>query len=395
MFKRKIFFVLLLSILFLGCSNTLRAEIISPGLIIDILIAGDMVAKDKLTQARALSLALKTGYFYIYNPVFNRNLTLGMTGSDVMALKRVLNTDEATAMSYTDGSIFGPKPELFDQETFDAVKKFQEKYSDEILKPNNLTEGTGNVGVSTRAKLNKIEFEIEIRAYAIKYNIPLSKLAPYLVSDSGTSTSGGATGSVVQEDQTVQIRNLVSSIFSGSGDTSAVSVYNVFNAGSNSGETATNPLQVQVMSSNYSPAASSDPFADGTNAANSNPYYYNNSNSTTNNNYYYGSSTDTTLSNSNGGDSDSSSKYTFGGKIVDVRYCGSTGDIAASIEESKDNGSTTVNIYFFDSGESAAKGMSVMGYASQSLTFCATCKNNGKYGCYKNGKKVIAYYYTK
>jgi hypothetical protein len=352
-----------------------------------------MIAKDKITAARALSLALKSGYFYIYNPVFTRNLSLGMTGSDVISLKRVLNTDETTALSYADGSIFGPKPELYDQETFIAVKKFQEKYADEILKPNKLTEGTGNVGPSTRAKLNKIEFEIEIRAYAIRNNIPLKNLAPDLVDGGAASSSaGGATGSAANEDKAIQIKNLVNSIFSGNGNTGAMSVYNAFNYNNANTEDTTNSLQVQVMSSNYSP--SPDNLTDGSSSIGSNPYYYNNSSNSTVNNYW-GSSTPTQISTSGGGDSGSSGKYTFGGKIVDVRYCGSTGDIAASIEESKDNGSTTVNIYFFDSGESAAKGMSVMGYASQSLTFCATCKNNGKYGCYKNGKKVIAYYYTK
>lgn len=43
----------------------------------------------------------------------------------------------------------------FGKKTFAAVIKLQEKYSDEILKPVGLTKGTGYVGLSTRAFLNK------------------------------------------------------------------------------------------------------------------------------------------------------------------------------------------------------------------------------------------------
>ena len=45
---------------------------------------------------------------------------------------------------------------VFDQNTFDAVKAFQELYSDEILAPWGVNEGTGIVYITTRKKINEL-----------------------------------------------------------------------------------------------------------------------------------------------------------------------------------------------------------------------------------------------
>ena len=78
--------------------------------------------------------------------VFDRNLTVGSQGSDVRALQERL-ADE--------GLYSGPITGYFGQITFAAVVAYQEKYRDEILTPLGLTEGTGFVGIMTRAHLNK------------------------------------------------------------------------------------------------------------------------------------------------------------------------------------------------------------------------------------------------
>lgn len=46
---------------------------------------------------------------------------------------------------------------VFDSATFDAVVKFQEKYSDEILKPWGITTGTGFVYIRTVEKINSLQ----------------------------------------------------------------------------------------------------------------------------------------------------------------------------------------------------------------------------------------------
>jgi len=88
--------------------------------------------------------------------VFTRNLTVGSSGQDVMALKKIIGLELNTT---TDTSA------TFTTNTANDVAEFQEKYAVEILIPNGLSSGTGFVGASTRAKLNQL---------APKYYVKLS-----------------------------------------------------------------------------------------------------------------------------------------------------------------------------------------------------------------------------
>jgi len=87
--------------------------------------------------------ATPTGY------TFSTNLTVGSTGTDVTNLQTVLKSD---ASVYPEGLVTG----YFGALTKAAVVRFQEKYAASILTPLGLTAGTGNVGASTRAKLNAL-----------------------------------------------------------------------------------------------------------------------------------------------------------------------------------------------------------------------------------------------
>ena len=73
---------------------------------------------------------------------FTRTLKAGMSGNDVKCLQALLNVSPQTGY-------FGPLTKA-------AVVKFQEDHADEILAPLGLTKGTGVVGPSTRAELNKM-----------------------------------------------------------------------------------------------------------------------------------------------------------------------------------------------------------------------------------------------
>ncbi|XOA43077.1 MAG: DUF2330 domain-containing protein [Candidatus Nealsonbacteria bacterium] len=80
---------------------------------------------------------------------FNLNLTLGMKGDDVKALQRILIEEgvwERPGIGAT--GYFGPITKA-------AVIRYQEKYASEILAPISLIKGTGFVGSSTRAHLEK------------------------------------------------------------------------------------------------------------------------------------------------------------------------------------------------------------------------------------------------
>ena len=110
-----------------------------------------------------------------------RNLSVGSTGEDVKSLQTVLLNEGV----YPSGLITG----YFGQMTFEAVKRFQEKYSSEILVPADLTSGNGYVGVGTRKKINSL----------------LGKQTSEITTSSGLlrNLSVGSTGEDVKSLQTV------------------------------------------------------------------------------------------------------------------------------------------------------------------------------------------------
>ncbi|MCL5960389.1 MAG: hypothetical protein M1358_13965 [Chloroflexi bacterium] len=84
---------------------------------------------------------------------FSINLQRGMNGVDVKYLQTVLNRDGCRLADTGPGSP-GNETSYFGSLTQSATVCFQEKYSREILAPWGLTNGTGIVGQTTRARLN-------------------------------------------------------------------------------------------------------------------------------------------------------------------------------------------------------------------------------------------------
>lgn len=80
---------------------------------------------------------------------FKSNLKSGSQGNEVMELQKCLAKDPEV---YSEGEITG----VFGEKTKAAVIKFQEKYRAEILDPQGLAAGTGEVLKSTRTKLNAL-----------------------------------------------------------------------------------------------------------------------------------------------------------------------------------------------------------------------------------------------
>lgn len=76
-------------------------------------------------------------------------LSIGSSGNDVLQLQALLARDSEV---YPEGQVSG----YFGALTKKAVIRFQEKYADAILRPLNLTEGTGMVGAATRAHLDMV-----------------------------------------------------------------------------------------------------------------------------------------------------------------------------------------------------------------------------------------------
>lgn len=86
--------------------------------------------------------------------VFNKNMDIGSLGNDVLKLQKLLNQNGFIVSSSGAGSS-GNETSMYGRATFNAVKKFQEKYKDKILAPNGLKFGTGYFGKTTREFINK------------------------------------------------------------------------------------------------------------------------------------------------------------------------------------------------------------------------------------------------
>jgi hypothetical protein len=80
-----------------------------------------------------------------------------MSGSDVLELQKILNSDPDTRIADVGIGSPGSETTYFGGLTRAAVVRFQEKNSATILVPNGLSAGTGVVGPSTRVVLNKLE----------------------------------------------------------------------------------------------------------------------------------------------------------------------------------------------------------------------------------------------
>jgi peptidoglycan hydrolase-like protein with peptidoglycan-binding domain len=89
--------------------------------------------------------------------VFIKNLKLGDTDSDVLALQKLLNLNVDTLVSVSGAGSPGYETTYFGQKTKTAVIKYQNKHVKEILIPNGLTVGTGYFGASTRAFVNTLQ----------------------------------------------------------------------------------------------------------------------------------------------------------------------------------------------------------------------------------------------
>ena len=87
---------------------------------------------------------------------FTENLKVGSTGSQVMALQKLLNSDATTQLGSSGAGSPGNETSYFGSITKAGVIKFQNKYASEVLAPVGLATGTGYWGPSSRAKANTL-----------------------------------------------------------------------------------------------------------------------------------------------------------------------------------------------------------------------------------------------
>ena len=116
---------------------------------------------------------------------FKSNLKVGSQGTEVKELQKCLANPPAGGPEiYPEGETSG----YLGQKTKEAVIKFQEKYKKDILEPQNLEKGTGDVLAATRKKLNEICFENPEQKTFLKFSLTtvnqpmLAEMASFLKS---------------------------------------------------------------------------------------------------------------------------------------------------------------------------------------------------------------------
>ncbi|MDO8552177.1 MAG: peptidoglycan-binding domain-containing protein [bacterium] len=123
---------------------------------------------------------------------WERNLKVGSTGVDVLALQRFLNSSPETRIAETSAGSPGNESNVFGPRTKTSVIKFQEKFASEILTPAGLFKGTGIVGIRTRAKLNALC----VAPAVSQTNLPMTQVASAIsaqaLSSSSVSTESAA-----------------------------------------------------------------------------------------------------------------------------------------------------------------------------------------------------------
>src|SRR3989338_8667655 len=133
---------------YLSISTTKRSPEAEQELILQLLLQID-VLKKRIAELQAELARVLGSQGGVSCSQLTKDLFFGMRGdSEVSCLQELLKTKEPGL--YPEGVVSGN----FFTLTQAAVIRFQEKYRSEVLTPLGLTQGTGYVGASTRAKIN-------------------------------------------------------------------------------------------------------------------------------------------------------------------------------------------------------------------------------------------------
>lgn len=130
----------------------------------------------------------------IYPYIWDRDLKLGSSGEEVRVLQKVLINEGVWEAEVGATGFFGPI-------TKTALAKFQEKYSQDILKPLNLKFGTGYLGSKTEDYLRRLFLSTERKELTFNRNLNLGMrgddvraLQEVLINEGVWGAEVGATG---------------------------------------------------------------------------------------------------------------------------------------------------------------------------------------------------------
>ncbi len=153
-FYKSFFVLVLISFLSFGLITSIDVKLVSAeseitnveaAQLIEILISAGAIAPDKVAKAREMATSLRGG---ASAATLTQDLTVGSSGSEVLALQKILNRDTDTRVANTGNGSPNNETTYFGEATKAAVVKFQQKYG--------ISPASGYVGPATRQKMNEI-----------------------------------------------------------------------------------------------------------------------------------------------------------------------------------------------------------------------------------------------
>lgn len=93
---------------------------------------------------------------------FPRDLKQGMSGDDIYAMQKILNSDSATIIASSGDGAPGHESDYFGVNTFLALQAFQKLYATDVLTTGASSTPSGIATEATRAKLSKLSCEIDV-----------------------------------------------------------------------------------------------------------------------------------------------------------------------------------------------------------------------------------------
>ncbi len=125
-----------------------------------------------------------------------RNLSLGMSGADVLLLQQMLNQEQGTRVAESGPGAPGFETTYFGPRTKLAVITFQNLFATEVLAPAGLTVGSGFVGTFTRAKLLVMQCKGSSSSLPVSLP-PVTSIIPAVIKASSTVTTTSSTNTSI------------------------------------------------------------------------------------------------------------------------------------------------------------------------------------------------------
>lgn len=153
-------------------------------------LSGSVLSGQVSAQNSSSTSSISSSTIEIPAYVFSNNLRLGADSQDVKQLQILLNSSSDTVVAQSGTGSVGQETTYFGLLTQQAVMRFQQKFSQEILVASGVASPTGFVGAATRAKLNALVPKKSVQNVTTNVDVKTS-----------TSTAAGFISAAIQAQE--------------------------------------------------------------------------------------------------------------------------------------------------------------------------------------------------